>query len=144
MRTYYIFKIKKEFYNLYKNNPSSLYNILRHLYYMKRYELNYGYNLYKQLTNSLPKFKLDKSIFIKYHNDFTYSKQDNNHIINNLYKDEISILTIKKTYILLNTSKNYSTFFKELKDYSIELFICDFNNQDYFWINNIKDLSKNK
>ena len=43
-----------------------------------------------------------KNIFVKYHKEMIYTKLGNEHIINNLFKDEISILTIKvnKFYIL--------------------------------------------
>lgn len=143
MRNYYVFKIKKEFYNLYKDNPSSLYNILKHLYYMRKCELTYGFNLFKQITMPILKNDLDKKIYIKYHNEMTYSKNGDEHIINNLYKDEVSILTIKKSYILINANKNYSSFFKILNEYNNDFFVCDFTNQDYFFISNIKDLSKN-
>ena len=56
MRTFYIFKMKKEFVSLYQNSPGSLYNVLKHLYYMKRHEMSYGFNLFQQLTekNILP------------------------------------------------------------------------------------------
>lgn len=140
MRTYYIFKMKKEFVNLYRESPNNLFNILRHLYYMKRHEIEYGYNLYSQLTERISKEKLDREIYIKYHNDMVYSKKQDEHIINNLYKDEISILTIKKTYILITTNNNYTSFFNIISNLGDEYFVCDFVSQDYFWINDIKIL----
>jgi len=140
MRTYYIFKIKREFVNLYWDNPNSLYNILKHLYYMKRHELDYGFNLFNQLTDKINKDKLDREIYIKYHNEMVYSKNKNEHVINNLFKDEVSILTIKNAYILITANKNYSTFFNVIDILGDEYFVCDFVYQDYFWINNIKML----
>ena len=140
MRTFYIFKLKKEFVSLYSCSPNSLYNVLRHLYFMKKNEYNYGYSLFNQLTEMINKEELDRNIFIKFHNKMIYSKNGNEHIINNLYKDEISIMTIKKAYILLNVNKNYSSFFNALSNISNEYFVCDFSYNDYFWINDIKIL----
>lgn len=140
MRTFYIFKMRKEFVNLYRDNPNSLYGVLKHLYCMKKSEVNIGFNLYNQLVEKVNKSELDRKIFIKYHKDLTYSKNGNDHVINNLYKDEISILTIKKAYILVTANKNYSSFFNIIASYGEEFFVCDFNNQDYFWINDIKIL----
>lgn len=140
MRTFYIFKLKKEFVNLYSCSPNSLYNVLRHLYFMKKNEFNYGYSLFSQLTEKIDKEDIDKKIYIKYHNEMIYSKNGNEHIINNLYKDEISIMTVKKAYILLNANKNYSSFFNTLSTISNEFFVCDFSYNDYFWINDIKIL----
>lgn len=140
MRTFYIFRMKREFVNLYRENPNSLYNILKHLYFMKRHEAEYGFNLFNQLTEKIDKDTLDREIYIKYHNEMVYSKNHNEHIINNLYKDEISILTIKKAYILITANKNYSSFFNIIGNIGDEYFICDFVNQDYFWINELKML----
>lgn len=140
MRTFYIFKIKKEFVSLYQNSPGSLYNVLKHLYYMKRHEMSYGFNLFQQLTEKIDKNKLDREIYIKYHDEMVYSKNHDEHIINNLYKDEISILIIKSTYILINANRNYSSFFTILESLGDEYFVCDFVSQDYFWINDIKML----
>ena len=132
--------MRKEFVNLYRENPSSLYNVLKHLYLMKRSDVSIGFNLYNQLTEKIDKNELDKKIFIKYHKELIYSKNGNDHVFNNLYKDEISILTIKYAYILINTNKNYSSFFNVIAMFGDEYFICDFINQDYFWINDIKIL----
>lgn len=133
--------MRKEFYKLYCSSPNSLYNVLRHLYYMKRDKANYGLNLYSQLVERIEKYELDKKIFIKYHDKMTYSKNGDDHIINNLYQDEVSIMNIKNAYILVNTNKNYTDFFKVLSEFSKDYFVCDFVNQDYFWINDIKLLA---
>ena len=140
MRTFYIFKIKDEFHSLYLNNPNNLYNLLNQLYYIKKREVDNGFRLFNQLINPIDKEKLDRQIFIKYHKEMIYSKSGNDHIINNLYKDEVSILTIKKAYILINVNKNYSTFFNVINKLGNNYFVCDFTNKDYFWINDIKML----
>lgn len=140
MRTFYIFRMKKEFVNLYKESPNSLFNVLKHLYYMKRHEMNYGFNLFSQLTEKIDKDKLDRNIYIKYHDEMIYSKNHNEHVINNLYKDEISILTIKNAYILVTANQNYSSFFSVIGNLGDDYFVCDFTYQDYFWINEVKML----
>lgn len=96
--------------------------------------------VFSSLTEKVDKEYLNKKIFLKYHNEMIYTKTDTEHIINNLYKDEISILTIKNVYMLLTTNHNYSSFFNILLDYQEELFVCDFENFDYFFLNDIKIL----
>ena len=68
------------------------------------------------------------------HNDLVYTKIDNEHIINNLYKDEVSILKIKKSHLVLDSNTSYSSFFSFLNEYNTNLFICDFTNNDYFFL----------
>ena len=41
---------------------------------------------------------------------------------------------IIKDNIKLITENNYSIFFKYLNNYNNNLFVCDFENMDYFWL----------
>ena len=134
MKVYYIFKLKEEFYDLYKDTPSILYNILRNIYYLDREEVDYGYNLFKQLTLPLEKNKLDREIFIKFHQDIPYSKRKDIHYINDLYKNEVSRLVINNSFLRLELEQNYSTFFKILKEEDNNLFACSFKNTDFFFL----------
>jgi len=140
MRVFYIFEMKPEFKALYYGNESALYRIFSQLYYLKRDDFDFGYHLFFQLTNRIEKERLDQILFVKMHQDIPYSKRDGKHRINNLYKDEVSILNIKHSYMLLTTNHSYSSFFNILLDYHDAFFVCDFKNQDYFFLNDIKVL----
>lgn len=142
MKVYFIFELKDEFKKLYQGNERILFSILKQLYYLDKSELMYGYNLFAQLTNSINKSLLDKKIYIDLHQEIPYSKRGQVHYINNLYKDEISRLEIKRSYIKLETEQNFSTFIKHLKSYSSNLFACDFTKQDYFFISEEENSSK--
>jgi hypothetical protein len=69
-----------------------------------------------------------------------YSKRGEEHIINNLYKDEISIMKIKKSYIIINSNKKINEFFDIINSFYDECIACDFINQDFFYLQNIKRL----
>ncbi|CCZ59231.1 unknown [Clostridium sp. CAG:710] len=140
MRIYYVFDIRSEYVDLYKETPNSLYNVLHQLYYMRKKDLEYGFNMFKQLANRIDKDEVDKNIFLKLHNKMTYVKKKDNHIINNLYKDEVSALKVKYSYILINTNKSYTDFFNVLALDNRNYFVCDFINNDYFFLSNIKIL----
>ena len=133
-----MFKIKEEYIDLYKDTPNTLYNILNQMYYMKRNEIGYGFNLFNQMIDKLNKFDLDKYLYVLLHTKMKYSKRGDEHILNNLYKDEISILKIKNTHMVINSNKSYTEFFVFLNQYDSNLFVCDFNNHDYFFMSNIK------
>ena len=137
MRIYYVFKIKDEYMDLYKETPNTLYNILNQMYYMKRKELGYGFNLFNQIIDLINKGELDKQLYVSMHTKMKYTKKGDDHILNNLYKDEISILKINKTHILINSNKSYTEFFVLLNQYESNLFVCDFNNHDYFFLTNV-------
>ena len=140
MRIYYVFDIRSEYVDLYKETPNSLYNVLHQLYYMRKKDLEYGFNMFKQLANRIDKDEVDKNIFLKLHNKMTYVKKKDNHIINNLYKDEVSALKVKYSYIIINTNKIYTDFFNVLALDNRNYFVCDFINNDYFFLSNIKIL----
>lgn len=134
MKVYYIFKLKEEFFELYKDTPSVLYNILRSIYYLDKEEVDYGYNLFKQLTLPIEKNKLDRELFIKFHGDIPYSKKKDIHYINDLYRNEVSRLMINNSYLRLELEQNYSSFFKILKKEDNNLFACSFQKTDFFFL----------
>ena len=141
MRVYYAFSMKEEIKKLYEDSPSNLFLIMKNLYFMREADQEYAIYLYKQMINKLDKTKIDRNLFIKYHNAYAYSKSEGKHIINNLYKDEVSILIVKNSYLLITTNKNDTTFFSVLEQFAPNFFICDFSNSDYFWLSSIKILA---
>ncbi len=140
MRKYYVFRIRKEFIQLYKENPGYLFDNLKRIFYTDKKYLQYSFNLYNQITEKLERNQLDRYLYIKLHNKMFYLKKDNQHIINNLYKDEISILEVKNSYVVIEVNNNYSMFFEFLNSYYPDYFVCDFHNIDYFWLKNMKTL----
>ena len=134
MKVYFIFEMKDEFINLYRGNERVLYNILRHIYYLDSEEVQYGYNLFSQLTKTINKEEVDRKIFLRYHQDIPYSKRGDVHFINNLYRDEVSRLIVKKSYIRLEMEQENSSFFEILKSFSNNYFVCCFKYQDYFFL----------
>ena len=140
MRIYYVFNIKKEVFDIYKTTPSVLFNFFNRIYFLNKDNLNYSNSIYKQISNKFDKEILDLKIFIKLHNKVIYSKKKDEHIINNLFKDEISIMKVKKSYIVINTNKNYTQFFNILYYFYNNCLVCDFVNQDYFFLDNVKML----
>ncbi len=142
MKVYYIFKIKNEFVNLYKDTPSVLFNVLKTIYYLDKNELEYGYSIFNQLVQPIKKKELDRKLFINLHQDIPYSKRKNIHYINNLYKDEISRLIINNNYIKLEVEQNHSTFFSILNREEQNLFVCNFKYTDFFFLDYKNDKTK--
>lgn len=122
MRIYYAFSMKEEIKKLYEDHPLNLYLILRNLYFMREADQEYAVYLYKQMINKLNKSKIDRDLFIQYHNTYTYSKNGEKHIINNLYKDEVSVLTVKNSYLLITTNQNQYLIFSNFRPVCIRFF----------------------
>ena len=140
MRIYYVFNIKKEVYEIYKNTPSVLYNFFYQLYLNKKEDLNYSNSIFKQVSSKYNCDLLNLKIYLKLHNKMKYLKRNDEHIINDLYKNEISIMKIKKSYIVINSNSSFTDFFLIINDFYKYCFVCDFNNQDYFYLARLKML----
>ena len=142
MKVYYIFKIKNEFLSLYRDTPNVLYQILRKIYYLDKDSVELGYNLFIQLIENIDKIKYDKNLFIKMHQEIPYLKRDDIHIINNLYKNEVSRLRINNFFMKLELDQDFSSFYDLLNQMDSDLFVCNFKNIDYFFLNDYlqKDL----
>lgn len=134
MKEYYIFNVKKEFASLYKNKQSDLFYIYNRIYYMKEIDKDYGYNLFEQISNFYNKEDIDLFIKNRYMNIMMYSYSPYMHVINNLFLNEVSILTIKNAYIKLETNINDPSFFNDLRELNKNLFVCSFKDNDYFFL----------
>lgn len=143
MKLYYVFNIKNEIINLYRDKSSTLYKILENIYYLHEEDVNYGFSIFKELTNKNKVVDLNNSIYLKYHKDLVYSKIGDEHIINDLYHDEVSVLKIKRSHLIIESNKSISSFFKVLLDINTNYFVCDFKDKEFFFINEITNLIKN-
>ena len=137
MRTYYAFIIKDSLMHFYSKKPYSLYKILEQIYRLKNNDIVLGYRLLEQVTEPFGTRKTDKFIYKRHLNELEYSRLDDGHMINNLYSEEITFLKVFHSHVRIKTNNNYSSFFNSIQEYDENIFICDFENQDFFWVNKI-------
>ena len=140
MRTYYIFKINKYFAYIYKKWPYKMY---KELYYTKDYDMLVSYRYYKKFAVEFNKLAVNEYIYNLNKTNSSYYRDNNIHIINN---DKYNKLTVNTTCMMLKTDDIYSVFLNDLNVYLDNIFICDFKNKDYFWLESLnkdrqKDLS---
>ncbi|MFA5602190.1 MAG: sporulation inhibitor of replication protein SirA [Bacilli bacterium] len=137
MRTYYIFCINNHFCTFYKENPHIIYDMLNQLYKLNKKDFMMGYRLFEQMCLPFNKNSLNEYIYNNHNKDISYQHINNNHIINNIYTNELSKLIVKNIYIKITTNLPYSILYNTLNRYNENLFICDFNNEDYFWLDKV-------
>ena len=138
MRVFFIFDIKEEFKRLYQDSPRNLYRILKQIYYLDKEEVIYGTNIFYQIVRKIPKQRIDNYLFVKLHQDIPYSKRENVHYYNNLHRNEVSRLTVRRSYMKIMAETDISSFFSVLADYKSNYFVCDFEYQDYFFLSEVK------
>ena len=141
MRTYYIFKINKYFAYIYKKWPYKMYKIIEELYYTKDYDMLSSYRYYQKFAVEFNKISLNEYIYNLNKNNINY-KRDNN--IHTIYNDKYNKLLINNSCMILKTNDIYSIFLNDLNTQLDNIFICDFKNKDYFWLETInKDRQNN-
>lgn len=143
MRTYYLFKINKYFAYIYKKWPYKMYKIIEELYYTKDYDMLMSYKYYRKFAIEFNKLSINEYIYNLNKTSEYYHRDNNVHIINN---DKYNKLTVNNTCIMLKTDDIYSVFLNDLNVYLDNIFVCDFKNKDYFWLESLnkdrqKDLS---
>lgn len=143
MRTYYIFKINKYFAYIYKKWPHKMYKIIEELYYTKDYDMTISYKYFTKFASTFNKLAINEYIYNLNKGSSTYSRDNNIHIIKN---EKYNKLTVNKTCIMLKTDDIYSVFLNDLNIITDNVFVCDFKNKDYFWLESLnkdgqKDLS---
>lgn len=139
MRTFYIFKINSDYYKLTKNIPSNLYEAYLNIKIGTRCNINLLFNEYKSITDNYSKNRLNSYIYNKMKGIDGYILNNNIHTYNNYYTDEKSTLNIYNSYMIIRSNSNTSYFFNELL-YIPNLFVIDFESEDFFWLSNIKHL----
>ena len=116
MRTYYIFNVNRYFSYMYKNKPFKMYKIFEEIYYSKSYDSLNTYRNFETVAVPFNKIMLNEYIYYEFKLKYGYKRNGN------------------KYNIKLITENNYSIFFKYLNNYNNNLFVCDFENMDYFWL----------
>lgn len=143
MRTYYIFNVNKYFSYMYKRTPFKMYKIFEEIYNTRNYDTNMTYHSLLDVADPFNKIMLSEYIYYEYKYKYGYKRCGNVHTLNS---GEKTLLRINNYNIKLKTENNYSVFFKYLNRYNNNLFVCDFENKDYFWLSILENgsLQKNK
>lgn len=137
MRTYYLFGIKKEVYECYKNSAESLYRTLEKLHMAPLENYNYALSVYHQLCNIIDTKRLEE-----YFDEKEFPKKNKQYFFHNSKNNEKTRIEIKPSYIKITTNKNISALFQSFYYYNQHMFVCDFKEKDYFWLKNCRNIQK--
>lgn len=140
MRVFYIYNINDFFTSVYDKYPYKLYKMLEDAYYTNKHNIVLSSNYYEQITTNFNKLFINNYLHANNKLDSYYYNKNNIHIISS--REEYSKLMVSSYCLKLKTNLNYPTFFKNITTYSDNIFICDFENQDYFWLNKVTKLDK--
>lgn len=138
MRVYYLFKINDSFSKLYYNKTYYLYKMLEQISKSSQNDFIISYRLFSQMATAYNKVEINSNIYKVFEYNDKYMKTLNKHILNDGV--EKTKLTVYNTYIKIRTNQNLTSFFKVLNKEK-NIFVCDFNNKDYFWLSKVSSKS---
>jgi len=144
VRTYYIFKINKYFSYVYKNKPYKIYKTIEEIYHVKEYDMVLTYKIYEQIAVTFSKNKINELLKSLYNENMFYHNNNNNNIYNNNY--EYTKLVVTNSNLKIKSNINNPIFLKDINEFYDNIFICDFVNKDYFWLDKVikKDRQNDK
>jgi len=144
MRTYYVFKINKYFSYVYKNKPYKIYKTIEEIYHVKEYDMVLTYKIYEQIAVTFSKNKINELLKSLYNENMFYHNNNNTHIYNNNY--EYTKLVVTNSNLKIKSNINNPIFLKDINEFYDNIFICDFVNKDYFWLDKVikKDRQNNE
>ena len=119
---YYLFIIKDDFF---KEDSEYLYNILKKLKYMHKENYSYGVSLYYSICNLFDSVNLKRYVRLKY---------KFNNINNKFYLDKYNYFEIRKSCCIINNSTYLRQILCIFYIYNKNIFICNFENNSYFWL----------
>ena len=127
---------------MYKNKPFKMYKMLEEIYHTKNNDVVLTYKMFEQIAKSFNKKEVNEYINSYLKDQKFYMVSNNIHVISNSL--EYSKLSVSNSNIKIKTNINYTSFFKIIEGYNDKIFVCDFINKDYFWLNNIKENDRQK
>lgn len=129
MRKYYLFMIKPEYCKLYKKEPLVLYQTLYNLYRLKEPNFTYGISLFDSICQPFAVKLLRNYVQNKYTCSMKNEKVLQVHSIN-----DYTLLQINHACIIIKSNVNFPDILKVFHIYNKKILVCDFENDDYFWL----------
>ena len=107
MRTYYIFKIKKEIAIILKETPYNLFKTILDLYYLDSDDIGVSFYLYNKLFDKFDKEYINNKINNVFENYKYYSNDGDVHYIYNKYRPENTTLRTYKSHLLIKSDSKF-------------------------------------
>lgn len=135
MNKYYLFIIDKKLIKNYKNKSYVLYKLLETLYKSETYDFCYGIKIYWQICNN---------ISVKLLNNYINNRIKISKINEKVFKikNEQTYIQLMYPCIIIKTKNKRSNLFRIFNIYNRNIFVCDFKNQNYFWLNEYLKIGK--
>lgn len=140
MKTYYAFLVNDYFSSFYQEKPSVLYQIFDQVYQLNKDDIVLGYRIFEQISIPFDKDLLNNHFYNSHCQELSYARKTDKHYYNNLYIQEDTKVLVYHSHIKFKTNIPYPTLMHSLKEFHDNVFICDFDSKEYFWLSQADEL----
>lgn len=136
MRTFYVFKLNKNYISVVRNNPYNIFILLNSIYTYKKSDVMVAFDLFNEICIPINKDFFDKYYYDKLKDKEEYTKFKNIHMFHDYFSGEVSKMVVNISHIKIKSNIKDNIFISNLIE---GLFICDFKNELYIYLNKIND-----
>ena len=130
LKTFYLFKLNKEYINIAKKEPFNIYILLSSINNHNKKEVNIAFNLFNEICLPINIEFINSYLFNKLYSLESYTKFMNVHMFHDYFSGEESKIIVNKTHIKIKSNIENSIFLSNLL-YFNNLFLCNFNDDFY-------------
>ena len=128
MRTFYVFKLNKNYKNILKKEPYNIFILLNSIYSYKNKDILVAFDTFKEICIPINKEFFNKYFYEKLKQYEEYTKFKDVHMYHNYFTGEESKMTIGISHIKIKSNDENNIFLNNMLE---DLFICDFKNNFY-------------
>ena len=132
MKTFYIFKLNKNYDLVAKKHPENIFILLNSIYTYKKGDIIVAFDLFNEICTLINKEFFNTYYYNKLKVLDEYTKFKNTHMYNNYLTNETSKMEINNTYIKIKSNIIDNIFINNLL---ANMFICNFKNNNYIYLN---------
>lgn len=129
MHTYFLFIVKKEYKRLYLKKTYILFEILKNLYELEQNNHIYGVSVYHQIC-----MPISKKLLSNYISERVPSIKLEKDTYKILSFFENTIVKINYSNIIIKTNRILPSIYKIFHVYHENILVCDFFNNKFFWL----------
>lgn len=133
LKTFYVFKLNKNYSVVAKNHPENIYILLNSIYTYKDGDIIVAFDLFNEICISINKDFFNIYFYNKLKNNDEYTKFKNIHMYNNYLTGEVSKMEVNISHIKIKSNIDENIFILNMLD---NLFICNFKNSKYKYFTN--------
>lgn len=133
MKTFYVFKLNKNYSVVAKNHPENIYILLNSIYTYKNGDVIVAFDLFNEICIPINKEFFNMYFYNKLKHNDEYTKFKNIHMYNNYLTGEVSKMEVNISHIKIKSNIDENIFILNLLE---NLFICNFKNSKYKYFTN--------